>query len=99
MSSQLLNRVQKLLHGKDAKDECRVCRVVCSPTRFKIMMALKGDKKGLTVTQLSKKLRTSLSRTSHQLRILKREEVISSMKAGREAIYKLGSHRPRKRPR
>ena len=70
----------------------KTLRVLCGPMRFKIVYLLHKNKKGLSVTELAKMLGGSLSRISHQLRILKRQKMVRSAGQNRETIYKLGDH-------
>ncbi len=74
-----------------------MCRVVCGPTRFKIIVLLNKNKSGLSVTELARALNSSVSRISHQLHILKKNEVVEFKKVNREVIYKLADHRVQKR--
>lgn len=56
------------------------------PTRLKIIFLLKLHKE-LCPTDLSKILNISMSAISHQLRLLKREELIKGIKIGRIICY------------
>lgn len=83
---------QTLFHIKEIermKESCVICRAICGPTRFKIIALLRHYPKGLAVTQLAKMLHASLSRVSHQLRILKGHKLVEATSQNREKIYKL----------
>ncbi len=67
-----------------------ICFTVCSPVRFKIIKELfECRKNGLTVSDLAKRFEFSLSRTSHQLTILKKYNVATVEQLGREKVYRI----------
>jgi len=74
------------------EESCVICRAICAPTRFKLIALLRHYQKGLTVTQLAKMLRASLSRVSHQLRILKAHKLVEATSQNRKKIYKITKH-------
>ncbi|VEU82143.1 ArsR/SmtB family transcription factor [Acholeplasma hippikon] len=57
------------------------------PTRIAIIFALKGTE--LTVTELTVILEMTQSAISHQLRILRDNNIVSNKKIGKEVYYRL----------
>jgi len=86
---------KKILMNKKVSVSYKILRVIGGSTRFKIIVLLRRNKKGMNVTTLSETLNASLSRISHQLKILKRNNLIESIGKNRETIYKLADHRLR----
>ncbi|MBI4992261.1 MAG: winged helix-turn-helix transcriptional regulator [Candidatus Harrisonbacteria bacterium] len=87
---------QKLINGKAAAKFLKVVKVWSGPTRFKILLLLSVYKRGFTVTELANILHSSLSRISHQLRILKKYQLVSSTGQNRETVYKITNSLTRK---
>ncbi len=79
--------------NKKALEVAKTIRVLCGPTRFKIVVLLRKHKGGLTVTELAHALNASLSRISHQLKILKKNNLVEGTGKNRETLYKLADHR------
>ena len=84
-----INNARKLLSSKGAGEFLEMIQVWCGPTRFKILLLLSRYGQGFTVTELAKVLNASLSRISHQLRILKRHHLVSAKGQNRETVYKI----------
>lgn len=84
------------LSDKKLKESFKVIRLLCGPIRFKIVFLLKKNNRGLTVTEIAELLNASLSRISHQLRILKEHKLVSAKKINRKVLYTLKNHRIRK---
>lgn len=82
----------KLLSSKKVWKTYKVLRAICGSMRFKILVLLKENKAGLTVSEMSDILRASASRLSHQLRILKKNNLVYGTGKNREVIYKLQNH-------
>ncbi len=87
---------KKIFINKKVSDSYKILRVICGPMRFKIIVLLRQNKKGLNVTALGEALGASLSRISHQLSILKKHKLISGSGSNRETVYRLSDHRLRK---
>jgi len=68
-------------------DVANLFKALSSPTRIKILYALK--QKALTVTEISEQLNMSQSSISHQLKELKMARLATSHKEGRSVIYEL----------
>lgn len=84
------------IDSKKINASLKTIRVLCGPTRFKIICLLSQNSDGLNVTELARILNSSLSRVSHQLKILKKHKLIVGAGKNRETIYKLADHRLRK---
>ena len=66
-------------------------RVCCGPMRFKVLTLLGSRREGFTVTELARVLQSSLSRVSHQLRILRKHKLVFAKGINRETIYRLSN--------
>lgn len=93
MSDKLILAAKKLLVNKRIEESLKICRAICSPLRFKVIFLLKNHPSGLTVTELARILGSSLSRISHQLRILRKCNLVVAKGENRETLYKLSNHR------
>lgn len=90
-------RLEDILRRKEVRQLLQTLRVLCGSMRFRILMTLKYlGQGGLTVTELALILNVSLSRISHQLKILKDYNLIVSKKIGGELRYSLADHRAEK---
>lgn len=96
MDKKSINNLQNLVNHKKAGESFDIICVLCGKTRFKIALVLMHYREGLTVTELSKILNASLSRISHQLRILRAHKLVLARRKNREVIYKLANHRLKK---
>lgn len=96
MNDKELSGAKKLLANKRIEESFKICRIVCSPTRFKIIFLLKNYPSGLNVTELARILESSLSRISHQLHILRKHDLVVAKGENRETLYKLSDHRLKK---
>lgn len=93
MDQRLKKELQKSLQTKEFKGSHKLLRAVCGPTRYKIIHLLKQNPIGLTVTDMAQILNSSLSKVSHQIKILKEYKLISARGQNRETIYSLADHR------
>ena len=64
-----------------------------TPRDTRLLYDTIGRAAGLTVTELAKILNMSVSRVSHQLRILREHNLVSAKKINRETLYTLANHR------
>lgn len=62
-------------------------RALTGISRFKIYIMLAENKDGMTVTEIARATGSSLSKISHQLRILKQNGLVKSRGTNRETIY------------
>lgn len=82
--------------SKPTAKECFVVlRAISGPLRYRIVLLLSGARRGTTVTALADALGSSLSRVSHQLRILRQAKVVSATRRNREMVYVLDAARLR----
>ena len=93
----LIQDIKRALRSKKFIRELNLLRAVCGAIRFKIIFILRyAGRDGLTVTELARILNASLSRTSHQLAILKAHKLIIGTGKNREMVYTLADHRVKK---
>ncbi|KPJ84977.1 hypothetical protein AMJ57_04885 [Parcubacteria bacterium SG8_24] len=64
-------------------------RVIAGPTRFKIMVLLSHHKDGLIVSELAEIMKMSLSRVSHQLKIMRQHGLVTHRRMGNKVLYSL----------
>lgn len=91
-----VKQYRTLLNSNRIKEAHKIIRALGGITRFKIIVLLRTRKSGFTVTEMAEILNASLSRISHQLRILRRYRLVSTRKINREVIYTLADHRVQK---
>ena len=91
-----IQKAKKILESKSVKETAQILKVLCGPSRFKIVVLLKYFPSGLTVTQISEMLGASLSRISHQLKILRKHKMVEGKGRNREVLYTLHNHHIRK---
>ena len=84
INSSFSNRTHEILHA------------ICGKTRFKIVILLNEEKRGLNVTELSSILNSTLTKISHQLSILRKDGIVEFTGQNRERIYKLADHKLKK---
>ncbi len=88
MSDTQIRQLRRKLATPDAVKTFRAIRAAAGSSRLKILFALRSSKDGLTITDISKLLSASLSRVSHQMRILKKAGLVSAEKDGRNVFYR-----------
>ena len=76
-------------HKKRDLRVARLFKLVSSPTRVSILMALSA-KKTLVVTDIAKAVGMTHSAVSHQLGLLSRAGIVASVRQGRTVRYSLG---------
>ncbi len=96
MSRHSKTRAKLSLSTPFVKECYRVIRAICGPIRYKIVVLLRAERAGLTVTELASSLGSSLSRVSHQLRILRQAKLVKAVRRNREVVYTLESDRLRR---
>lgn len=93
MNEKQAQILRKLLRRKEVKTSLRAMRILYGSMRFRIVLLLAAQKEGLNVTELAKILGASLSRVSHQLRILKVGGFVAIKGKNRETLYTLRDRR------
>jgi DNA-binding transcriptional ArsR family regulator len=87
MLSGSLKTYKKILADKRVHVRYARLRVVAGPTRYKILVLLGAKPSGMTVSDLAGILSASLSRVSHQMRILRKYGMVASVRRGRTITY------------
>lgn len=93
MNKKTKNGLRKIFVTKNFKDSHEILKIICGPTRHKIVHLLKQSPRGLNVTDLAFILKMSLSRVSHQLKILREHRLVSVKGKNRETVYFLTDHK------
>lgn len=96
MTQKRTHNLHKLFQDKSVEEAFAILRSLCGPTRFEIILALSKHKNGLTVSELAHILEASLSRISHQLRILKKDKLVRGKPMNRNVCYQLTNHHIRR---
>ena len=88
MSVNEIKTLKKLLVSPEVVKHFRSLRAIAGSSRLRILYLLVQEQNsGLTITDISKILNASLSRVSHQMRILKKAGLVTSDKHGRNVMY------------
>jgi ArsR family transcriptional regulator len=87
-----LRRIQEhLLKGDEIQTVCTVFKLLAEPNRFKIVHALLDGE--LCVYHLAEITDSTVSATSHQLRVLKDNAIVRAKRIGKNVEYSLaGEH-------
>jgi ArsR family transcriptional regulator, zinc-responsive transcriptional repressor len=91
MNTATITALRSSLHSSRLRDSHVMLRALSGTSRFKILMILRKEPAGLTPTEIAKVLNVSLSRVSHQMRILRDHDLVTVTENSREAIYRLRS--------
>ena len=78
-------------HKKRDLRVARLFKLVSSPTRVSILMALSA-KKTLVVTAIAKAVGMTHSAVSHQLGLLSRADIVASVRQGRTVRYAIAKN-------
>ncbi len=76
-----------LLRQEDVEKVCRVFRLIAEPTRMKILLALANGE--MCVYHLTDVVEGTVSGVSHQLRILRENNVVKAKRFGKNVEYSL----------
>ncbi len=76
-----------LLLGEDVEKICRVFRLISDPTRMKILLALSNGE--MCVYHLTEVAGGTVSGVSHQLRILRENNVVKAKRFGKNVEYSI----------
>lgn len=96
MHEELMHRLSGVVKDPELAVRLRLIRVLCGPVRYKILALLSAHKPGLRVTDLASVLHASLSRVSHQLRILRKYDLVVASGTNRETLYTIKDGRVKK---
>ncbi len=91
MKTSAILTLRDILRSATLKRTHALLRAVSGTSRFKILMVLRHEPAGLTPTEIAKALNVSLSRISHQLRILRDHDLVTVTAGSREVTYRLRS--------
>lgn len=84
-----IKSLQKILKGDQSlQDFEKVCKILSGKTRFQILWLLQREKE-LCVCDLADILRMTISAVSHQLRILRKANLIRNQRRGQTVFYSL----------
>ena len=89
MNNKSKEKLQLLLASEKVQAGHEIIRIVSGLTRYRIITILQNNPNGLTVTDLAKVLKATPSQTSHQLRILKKYNLVLGIAEGRSVLYTL----------
>jgi len=87
MTPKGMLQLKKAAFNRKTKEKLNRLRVISGSGRFRILVLLHEQPEGLRVTEIAEILRASTSRVSHQMRILRKNGMVSSSPNGREKIY------------
>jgi ArsR family transcriptional regulator len=88
MADNEVKMLKKKISNPEVTKHFRLLRAISGSSRLKILYLLSQvSNPGLTITDISKILNASLSRISHQMRILKKSGLVNAEKQGRNVIY------------
>ncbi len=88
MPANEVKTLKKKIANPEVSKHFRQLRAIAGSSRLKILYLLSQvPNPGLTITDISKVLGASLSRISHQMRILKKSGLVTADKQGRNVIY------------
>lgn len=91
MSTPSKEKLQRLLSSEAVKTGHAMIRVIGGLTRYRVIVLLKSNPEGITVTGLARILGASPSQISHQIRILKKYDLVSGSSEGRTVTYRLNN--------
>ena len=89
MTNATLTQLRQQLQEPLIKQKHANLRAVAGSTRFKILIMLHDQPTGLTVTEMATVLHSTLSRVSHQMKILRQHKIVGSVPRHREVVYRL----------
>ena len=91
MNTAAMTALRSSLHSSTLRASHAMLRAISGTSRFRILMILRHEPAGLTPTEIAKVLHVSLSRVSHQMRILRDHGLVTVTERSRESVYHLRS--------
>lgn len=89
LSQKEIRRVSQVLNKSQAtKRKIRLHTLLSGETRYKLVKIL-GELKELCVCDMAEILGMSVSAVSHQLKLLRKENIVSTRRAGQTIYYSL----------
>lgn len=86
---QKVDELRDQLQSQKNQNRIALLRAISGSMRMKILLLLDTHREGLSVVDLSHILHASLSRISHQMRILLDHQIIVPVKKDGKTIYQL----------
>ena len=83
-------KIKEYLASERFRKSREMLRAISGQVRYKILGALIQSKDGLTVSEMAKIFGYSVSRVSHQLRILRKYKVVTMQRNGKSMTYRMG---------
>ncbi len=93
MTTAMLSALRARLKSPSFNDSHQLLRTVSGTSRFKILTMLQLSPAGLTPTDIARVLNVSLSRVSHQLRILRDHRLVMTNEGSREVVYRIAPNK------
>ncbi|MBN1585556.1 winged helix-turn-helix transcriptional regulator [Candidatus Uhrbacteria bacterium] len=84
-----LDKIRQYLASDKFRKNHDVLRAISGQVRYRIICALAQSKNGLTVSEIAKLFGYSVSRVSHQLRILRKYRIVTMNRNGKSMIYEI----------
>ena len=82
-----------ILAGSDVEKICKIFHLLADPSRLKILLALmNGD---MCVYHLTEVCDSSVSAVSHQLRVLRDNNIVRGKRIGKNVEYSIADHHVR----
>ncbi len=78
-----------MLKEEKIKEAANVFKILCDPTRLRIILYLINHKKAYRVSDIRKYLNVSQSAISHQLAKLQAWKIVKSYRSGRNMSYEI----------
>jgi DNA-binding transcriptional ArsR family regulator len=89
LTDKQLESYRKSINGSEVK-RCREhLRAIAGTVRYNILVLLAQSPDGLTVSELAQVFKFSVSRVSHQLRILRKYNLVTIERAGKSMVYRV----------
>lgn len=87
LTEKEVKQIRDYLGTKEVKARRDILRAISGQVRFNILAALGQTADGMTVSELAKLFHYSVSRVSHQLRILRTHHIVSMRRNGKSMVY------------
>jgi DNA-binding transcriptional ArsR family regulator len=92
LSEKDLVKLREYLTSDKFRRNRAILRALSGQVRYNILGVLGLSKNGLTVTELAKIFDYSVSRVSHQLRILRKYNLVDIKRNGKSMIYSISAN-------
>jgi len=92
LTDKEVRQIRDYIGTKDVKARRDILRAISGQVRFNILAALGQTADGMTVSELARLFRYSVSRVSHQLRILRNHHIVSMHRNGKSMVYRIANN-------